>query len=255
MPSRETFRDGMPCWIDLASSDPAQSARFYSGLFGWDVEDLGPDYGHYTKFLRKGKAVAGLIANSNESGSPDGWITYFAAGNVRDLTEKAALAGAEILIKPFEVSDQGSVAHLADPSGATFGLWQGKKLPGFGLHGEPGAAVWHELMTRQYRLCVDFYPRVLGWEPQVESDTEDFRYTTGLVEGDQQAGIMDAANLLREGAPSAWGVYFGVENTDAVAARIPEAGGTVTSEPQDSPYGRVCSATDPSGVAFWINSR
>lgn len=255
MPIRGTYRDGMPCWIDLISSDPGQAASFYSRLLGWDVEDMGPEYGNYVKFLRNGQAVAGLVANSGSSGFPDGWVTYFAAADVQGLTDAAALAGAEVLVPPFEVSDQGSVAHLADPSGATFGLWQGNKLRGFGLHGEAGAPVWHELLTRQYRQCVDFYTRVLGWEPQVESDTEDFRYTTGLIDGDQQAGIMDAAMLLPEGTPSAWGVYFGVENTDDATARVRELGGALRTEPEDSPYGRVCTAADPSGVVFRLNSR
>lgn len=254
MPSRETFRDGMPCWIDLTSSDPGKSGEFYSRLLGWEVEDMGPDYGHYTKFLKEGQAVAGLSGKPEGSAFPDGWITYFAAGDVRALTEKAALAGAEILVAPFAVSDQGSVAHLADPSGATFGLWQGDKLRGFGLHSETGAAVWHELSTRLYRQCTDFYASVFGWELQVESDTDDFRYTTGLLDGDQQAGIMDAANLLPEGAPSTWGVYFGVDNTDDAAARVPELGGTLISGPEDSPYGRLCTATDPTGAAFKLNT-
>lgn len=250
MPSPETFRDGVPCWIDLTSSDPTASAGFYSQLLGWELEDLGPDYGHYTKFLRNGQAVGGLIGNSPSSGFPDGWITYFAASNINSLTERAAEAGAEILVKPFAVSDQGSVAHLADPSGAKFGLWQGQRLRGFGLHGESGAAVWHELMTRQYRQCVDFYASVLEWELQVESETAEFRYTTGLLDGDQQAGIMDAADFLPEGVPSAWAVYFGVENTDDAEVRVRELGGTVIAEPEDSPYGRMCAAADPSGVEF-----
>jgi predicted enzyme related to lactoylglutathione lyase len=254
MPSRETFRDGMPCWIDLISSNPAKAAEFYSQLLGWVVEDMGPDYGNYTKFLKNGQAVAGLIGNSESSGFPDGWITYFAAGDLQAVTEKAGLAGAEVLVAPFAVSDQGSVAHLSDPSGATFGLWQGNKLRGFELHGEPGAAVWHELMTRQYRQCIDFYTRVLDWDPQVESDAEDFRYTTGLLDGDQQAGIMDAASFLPEGAPSAWGVYFGVDNTDDAADRVPALGGTVIAEPEDSPYGRLCTATDPTGAGFKLIS-
>jgi predicted enzyme related to lactoylglutathione lyase len=250
MPNRETFRDGMPCWIDLTSSDPGKAGEFYSRLLGWEVEDMGPDYGHYTRFLKDGQPVGGLIRNTDGSGFPDLWITYFAAGDVQALTEKAGLAGAEVLVAPFAVSDQGSVAHLADPSGATFGLWQGNKLQGFGLHGDTGAAVWHELMTRQYAQCVDFYTRVLDWEAQVESDTEDFRYTIGVLDDHQQAGIMDAANFLPEGVPSAWTVYFGVDNTDDAAARVGELGGTLLSDPQDSPYGRMCTATDPTGAAF-----
>lgn len=254
MPVRQSFPDGAPCWIDLVSSDITKAFAFYGELLGWEAEDMGPDYGHYTKFLKNGRVVAGLFGNSDQSGFPDGWITYFAAGNLQALTEMAGLAGAEVLVAPFAVSDQGSVAHLADPSGATFGLWQGNRLRGFEVRGEAGTAVWHELMTRQYRQCIDFYARVLDWELQVESDAEDFRYTIGLMDGNQQAGIVDAANFLPEGVPSAWGVYFGVDNPDDAAARVVELGGTLTAEPEDSPYGRVCTATDPTGAAFKLIS-
>lgn len=254
MPAPKSFPDGVPCWIDLTSSDTAKATEFYGSLLGWDPEDLGPDYGNYTKFLKGGKVVAGLIANSEETGIPDGWITYFAAADVHALARKAALSGAEVLVAPFAVSDQGSVAHLADPSGATFGLWQGNKLSGFEVHAEEGAAVWHELMTRQHGQCVDFYSRVFDWETRVESDTDGFRYTTGLVNGEQEAGIMDAATFLPEGVPSAWGIYFGVKDTDDAAGRVRELGGTVTAEPADSSYGRVCTATDPTGAVFKLIS-
>ncbi|NJC23797.1 putative enzyme related to lactoylglutathione lyase [Arthrobacter pigmenti] len=97
MPTRETFPDGVPCWVDLTSSDTAAAADFYGGLLGWGAEDLGPGYGHYTKFLADGLAVGGMIGNSEASGFPDGWVTYFATADVRALTERASLAEAEIM--------------------------------------------------------------------------------------------------------------------------------------------------------------
>lgn len=254
MPVRDSFLDGMPCWIDLTSSEPAKAVAFYGELLGWEAEDMGADYGHYTKFRHNGRVVAGLIGNSEASGFPDGWITYFAAGDARAQAEKAAHAGAELLGQPMTVSDQGSVVHLADPSGATFGLWQGDRLSGFEVYREAGAPVWHELVTRQYRRCIDFYAGIFGWGTAVESDTEDFRYTTALVRDEEAAGIMDAATFLPEGVPSEWQIYFGVEDTDRAAALVTELGGTVTSEPHESPYGRLCTVTDPTGSVFKLTS-
>ena len=51
---------GTPIWVDLGSSDPQASARFYGQLFGWQAEDLGEEVGHYTMFSQDGKRVAAV---------------------------------------------------------------------------------------------------------------------------------------------------------------------------------------------------
>ena len=35
MPAMTAYPPGTPCWVDLSTSDPAASAAFYTGLFGW----------------------------------------------------------------------------------------------------------------------------------------------------------------------------------------------------------------------------
>ncbi len=82
------------------------------------------------------------------------------------------------------------------------------------------------------------------------SDTPEFRYTT-LGEGDDAlAGIYDAANDMPEGTPSAWSVYFGVEDVDAALEQIEKLGGKVVRPAEDTPYGRLASAADPTGTQF-----
>ena len=41
MSTRADYPAGVPCWVDTSQPDPAGAARFYSGLFGWQTEDLG----------------------------------------------------------------------------------------------------------------------------------------------------------------------------------------------------------------------
>ena len=72
-----------------------------------------------------------------------------------------------------------------------------------------------------------------------------------MVEGGEQyAGVMDASGFLPEGVPAHWSVYFGTDDADATAARIVELGGTMVNAPEDTPYGRLATATDPVGVQF-----
>ena len=45
MPLVEKYEHGVPCWVDLATTDLAASREFYSGLFGWSYidEQIGRD--------------------------------------------------------------------------------------------------------------------------------------------------------------------------------------------------------------------
>ena len=134
--------------------------------------------------------------------------------------------------------------------GASIGVWQPGLHRGFGILGEPGTPCWFELHTREYQPTVDFYRDVFGWDMHTVSDAPEFRYTT-LGEGEGQlAGIMDASAFLPEGVPAQWSVYFGAENTDAVLARIVELGGAVVTGAEDTPYGRLATASDPTGAVF-----
>ncbi len=97
---------------------------------------------------------------------------------------------------------------------------------------------------------VQFYRDVFGWDTHVASDTPEFRYTT-FGEGDGAlAGIMDAANFLPEGVPAYWSIYFGVEDTDKALAQVVDLGGSVIAAAEDTPYGRLATAADPTGAQF-----
>jgi hypothetical protein len=86
---------------------------------------------------------------------------------------------------------------------------------------------------------------VFGWDTHVMSDADEFRYTTLGQDQDALAGIMDDA-----AEPSGWNVYFEVADVDAALAQVTELGGTVVEPAQDTPYGRIARAKDPTGTAF-----
>jgi predicted enzyme related to lactoylglutathione lyase len=133
---------------------------------------------------------------------------------------------------------------------ASIGAWQPGRHRGFGILAEPGTAAWFELDTRQYDASVAFYRDVFGWDTHAMSDSADLRYTT-LGEGDAAlAGIMDATESLPAGASAYWALYFGVADADAALARIADLGGTVVQPAEDTPYGRLAEAADPTGARF-----
>jgi predicted enzyme related to lactoylglutathione lyase len=249
VPHRDTAPVGGPCWADLLTHDKDTSVAFYTDIFGWDAQDMGADYGGYVTLSKNGETIAGLMANTGQP-MPDFWGVYLASVDTKESVDNAVAHGAAVIVPPMDVMDLGVMAVVTDPSGAGIGIWQPKEHQGFTLFGEPGAPSWFELHTRNYDAALPFYRDVFGWNMATVSDVPEFRYST-LGEGeDGLAGVMDASGFLPEGVPSSWTVYFGVESADATLARITELGGAVVQPAEDTPYGRLAGATDPTGAYF-----
>jgi predicted enzyme related to lactoylglutathione lyase len=250
MPKRDDAPTGAPCWVDLMTSQPDASRRFYCDLFGWTIEDPGPDYGGYVNFSADGVLVAGSMRNEPEMQTPDVWSVYLATGDAAATTEAAAANGGNVIVPAMDVMALGRMAVVSDAGDAAIGIWQPGEHRGFGVWDEPNTPGWFELHTRSYDASVDFYRKVFGWETRTEGDEPGFRYTTQVVDGEQLAGIMDASDFLPEGVPAHWSVYFRVADADATLARIVELGGSVVMPAEDTPYGRLATASDVTGAVF-----
>jgi uncharacterized protein len=142
------------------------------------------------------------------------------------------------------------MAMVGDPGGAVVGVWQPGTQKGFDVRNELGTAAWFELHTRDYEAAVKFYRDVFKWDAHTASDTPEFRYTTLGRDENQLAGIMDATQFMPEGTPAAWSIYFGVADTDAALEQIAELGGKIVRPAEDTPYGRLAQAADPTGTLF-----
>jgi hypothetical protein len=246
-----TTQPGLPCWIDLLTSDPERATTFYAGVFGWTAEEMGEEYGSYVNFHHNGPVVAGMMANAPEFGSPDGWTTYLYSTDAQATAEAARAAGGQVLMEPTQIMDLGVVAVVADPTGAAIGVWQ--SLPAYDAvpaRDETGTPMWHELHTRDHAAAVAFYERVFDWKTEAMSDTDEFRYTVMVDEGGtQRAGIMDG-RIFPANAPMGWSIYFGTDDADATVQKVQELGGSVVDAPADTPYGRLATVTDPTGTRF-----
>jgi predicted enzyme related to lactoylglutathione lyase len=254
MATRNTpFAPGTPSWVDLMSSDVDKAKEFYSNLMGWTSEDSGSEYGNYVTFSSDGHVVAGLMANPG-TGAPDGWTTYLTVEDAQATVDAATAAGASVLMPVMEVPQQGTMAMLADPAGAVFGIWQPAAHTGFQKYNEPGSVSWDELHTKDYQASKDFYGKVFGLDFQTTSDTDDFRYFTGQIGGDDVMGMMDAKAYLPPEVPSHWTVYFGVADVDAAVAKAVELGASVVRAAEDTPYGRLADLSDPTGANFKLHA-
>lgn len=243
-----TFVPGAPCWIDLFTSDPAKSRAFYSVLFGWTSQDTGAEYGGYVNFLKDGAMVGGLMGHDGSSGMPDTWSVYLITDDAKGTIDAAAAAGSQVYVPAMDVMDLGVMGMVSDPGHAAVGVWQPGMHKGFGVLTEVGTPAWFELQTRDFDAVVEFYKNVFKWDAHAASDVPEFRYTT-LGEGQSMAaGIIDASAWPEEAGPARWSVYFRVDDVDAALAKVTELGGTVVMGAEDTPYGRLAGATDPTGA-------
>ncbi len=250
MPRRDTAPTGAPCWIDLTTSDTQASIDFYSRLFGWTAEEQAAEFGGYLNFRHDDVRIAGCMASQPESAAPDQWSVYLATDDATKTVDAVTASGGQVILPPMVVSDLGTMAVVADAGGAAVGLWQPGLHRGFGVLGEPSTPAWFELHTRNYDTSVAFYRDAFGWDTRTVSDTPEFRYTTLTYGEEWLAGVMDATGMLAAEVPAHWSVYFGVDDADAGLAKAVELGGSVVHEPEDTPYGRLAAATDPTGAQF-----
>ena len=254
MPTRDTAPIGAPCWVDLMTSDTERSRAFYGELFGWTAEEPNEQFGGYFNYSKDGALVAGCMASQPDAGMPDVWSVYLATEDAKKTADDAVTNGGQVHVAAMDVADLGTMALIADCGGAAIGMWQPGLHKGFGVFGEPSTPSWFELHTRDYEASTAFYREVFHWDTNVVSDTPEFRYTTMMDGESWLAGVMDASGFLPEGVPSHWSVYFGVADTDAALAKVVDLGGSIVTPAEDTPYGRLATAADPTGAVFKLVS-
>jgi predicted enzyme related to lactoylglutathione lyase len=256
MPTRDRAPIGSPCWADLWTSDVEGSRRFYAELFGWEAQAPSPEFGGYFIFHRDGVPTAGAMGDMGDMPADNTWKIYLDTEDIAQTLRAAEAGGAKVVAPAMVVADLGTQAVLVDPTGAALGAWQPETFPGFTVLGEHGAPSWFELHTADYDAAVAFYRSVFHWDTATVGDSDEFRYTIMRDPGGEGelAGIMDAASFLPAGVPAYWSVYWHVDDADATLAKVKALGGSVVMDAEDTPYGRLASAADPSGAQFKLRT-
>jgi hypothetical protein len=247
----ENQPDGTPTWIDLGIPDLEGAMAFYGSLFGWDFEVGPPEQMRYTRCLLGGRVVAALAENPDPEATDFWWNPYLATADCDATARRVAEAGGSVVVAPMDIPDQGRMAIAKDPTGAQFGLWEGRGFVGCQVVNEPGSLVRNDLVTSDPEPARAFYVAVFGFTLDGNQDLPDFDFTfLRRPDGHEVGGIMGVP-----GAPaSSWSTTFEVADTDAVVARAAEAGGT-PGPAEDFVYGRLATITDPFGSEFSVIAR
>jgi uncharacterized protein len=109
-------------YFEIGSPDPATSAAFYSGLFGWQVGP--PSVPAQYRMVDEGRGgMWDTAANDGRLAGANWAIFYVHVENVRAAVERAEQLGATVAIPPID-NGQIEFAHLLDPLGNRFGVWR-----------------------------------------------------------------------------------------------------------------------------------
>jgi len=114
-----------------------------------------------------------------------------------------------------------------------------------------GSPTWVDLSSKDPAAARDYYGKLFGWETEVQADPQYGGYGMARIAGKDVAGI---GGLQDPNAPSAWMVYIGTDDAEAVAKKVEAAGGKVVAPPFDvGDAGRMAVFQDPAGahIAVW----
>ena len=270
MPERDGYIPGVPCWVDTSQPDPDAAVDFYSGLFGWELEDVmpeGSDAKYYIARLQ-GKDVAAV--GSIPEGAPQiaTWKTYIWVESADETASKVSDAGGTVMMEPFDVMDSGRMAVFADPEGAVFMAWQANQHKGAQLVNDPGSLNFNGLNTRDAESAKKFYGAVFGWTTldlggaqfwtlpgygdHLETIHPEIRTTVADAGGPEGfENVIASIQPLPEDQPDTpahWSVTFATDDADATAEKAEELGGKVVVPPFDAPWVRATVLTDPQGA-------
>lgn len=116
---------GLFHWNELLTPDPDKAKEFFGRTIGWTFEDMPmPEGGTYYLAMVDGEPVAGVMKmpSAIPAGTPPHWLSYLEVDDLEVRLAKVKAAGGNVLREPFEVSEVGRIAIVADPTGAVLGL-------------------------------------------------------------------------------------------------------------------------------------
>lgn len=104
--------------FEIAGKDGQRLASFYRDLFGWDIQDAGPDY-----WLVKGEdgGIGGGLFKTRDD-IPSYVTVYVSTPDLNASLERAVELGGGRLVEPMEIPSAGTFAMVQDPEGNVIGL-------------------------------------------------------------------------------------------------------------------------------------
>ena len=239
-PGAEPARQGDVGYVSLWVPDDVISAEFFASVLGWRYTpaadhsrlraDAVPPQGMV--------GAAGLASTGRRLEHPTVYLS-FVVDDVDAAVERVRTAGGTAT-EPGDMP-YGRSAQCVDDQGMEFALHHGgpgERRPAVNgaRHGDVAYLTVEVVDAARAQA---FYGAVLGWT-----------YAAGTVaDGSQVVGTAPMIGMHGGQERSRVVPSYRVEDITEAVARTRTGGGT-SSEPEDRPYGRSASCTDPTGVRY-----
>jgi uncharacterized protein len=116
-------------WTELITNDTERAKRFYSTVFGWDINDMAMDGMTYAVAGPAGgepeAAHTGIMAIGDEMramGMTPQWGVYFEVADCDAVVALADAKGGSVIVPPMTMEGVGRMALLSDPFEARFSV-------------------------------------------------------------------------------------------------------------------------------------
>lgn len=123
--------------FEIPADDLGRAKKFYSSIFGWELEDYPMPGGmkytgirtvavdEKTRMPKEPGAInGGLMERSNAVRSP---VLAINVSSVDEYIKKIEGAGGKVVSPKVEIGGMGFYAYVADTEGNIIGLWENKK--------------------------------------------------------------------------------------------------------------------------------
>lgn len=105
-------------YIEILAHDLGQSSKFYSELFGWQLQPWNESY----MMFEAGTGPGGALMSAPEHSQPV--LPYIQVDDIEAVLSMAQSAGGVVLAPKRQISPEiGYSAILADPAGNKIGLF------------------------------------------------------------------------------------------------------------------------------------
>jgi predicted enzyme related to lactoylglutathione lyase len=111
--------------FQILSKEPEETAKFYSGVFGWKVDANNP-MGYRQIDTGSKEGIQGGIWPAPPQ-APNFVQLFMGVADVKAAVRKAEEMGAKTLIPPTMLPEGDEMAVLLDPQGMSFAVWRRAK--------------------------------------------------------------------------------------------------------------------------------